>query len=432
MDSQIVTFIDGLKANQQIASMDEASIKQTIVMRLLFLLGWDIFNIDEVNSNYKVKNHTIDYALRLNNSNRIFISVKKIGKTLDKSQQLLLEYASKEGVEFTVFTNGLSWWFYLTLDKENLEQKNFCSLDFQNQKADDITDQFEKFMAKAPVSEGKSLSQAENILRTRHQKLIEETIPAAWTKILSEPPEALVNLLMETTEKICGYAAEKEAVVNFLSYCLNRWQNVNSSTTQQQSPPEPAKEPEPEKSAKPQKTPEPERATEPAIEPEPAKEPEPEKSAKPQKTPEPERATEPAIEPEPAKEPEPEKSAKPQKTPEPAKSPEPTQVEKPISSFTFKKKVYPVHSGADMLVKLCKILQNDYKKDIKSLLWHSIGDKYYFSKDVNEWRFPEQIGNTSVFFQSNMAPNQAIKVAYSVVSFFGFSENDFSVSSEKK
>lgn len=372
MDSQIVTFIDGLKANQQIASMDEASIKQTIVMRLLFLLGWDIFNIDEVNSNYKVKNHTIDYALRLNNSNRIFISVKKIGKTLDKSQQLLLEYASKEGVEFTVFTNGLSWWFYLTLDKENLEQKNFCSLDFQNQKADDITDQFEKFMAKAPVSEGKSLSQAENILRTRHQKLIEETIPAAWTKILSEPPEALVNLLMETTEKICGYAAEKEAVVNFLSYCLNRWQNVNSSTTQQQSPPEPAKEPEPEK------------------------------------------------------------SAKPQKTPEPAKSPEPTQVEKPISSFTFKKKVYHVHSGADMLVKLCKILQNDYKKDIKSLLWHSIGDKYYFSKDVNEWRFPEQIGNTSVFFQSNMAPNQAIKVAYSVVSFFGFSENDFSVSSEKK
>ena len=402
MDSQIVTFIDGLKANQQIASMDEASIKQTIVMRLLFLLGWDIFNIDEVNSNYKVKNYTIDYALRLKNSNKIFISVKKIGKTLDKSQQLLLEYASKEGVEFTVFTNGLSWWFYLTLDKENLEQKNFCSLDFQNQKADDITDQFEKFMAKAPVSEGKSLSQAENILRTRHQKLIEETIPAAWTKILSEPPEALVNLLMETTEKICGYAAEKEAVVNFLSYCLNRWQNVNSSTTQQQPPPEPVKEPEPEK------------------------------SAKPQKAPEPERATEPAIEPEPAKEPEPEKSAKPQKTPEPAKSPEPTQVEKPISSFTFKKKVYHVHSGADMLVKLCKILQNDYKKDIKSLLWHSIGDKYYFSKDVNEWRFPEQIGNTSVFFQSNMAPNQAIKVAYSVVSFFGFSENDFSVSSEKK
>ncbi len=98
MGDQIVTFIDGLKSNQQIASMDEASIKQTIVMRLLFLLGWDIFNIDEVNSNYKAKNNPIDYALRHKSSNKIFINVTKIGKTLDKSQQLLLEQASKEGV----------------------------------------------------------------------------------------------------------------------------------------------------------------------------------------------------------------------------------------------------------------------------------------------------------------------------------------------
>ncbi|MEW6079403.1 MAG: hypothetical protein AB1724_16475 [Thermodesulfobacteriota bacterium] len=402
MDDQIITFIDGLKFNKQIDSLDDASIKQTIVMRLLFLLGWDIFNVDEVNSNYKAKNQPIDYSLRDKNSNKIFINVKKMGRELDKSQQLLLEYASKEGVEFTVFTNGLLWWFYLTLDKKNLEQKNFCSLDFLHQKADDIADQLTKFLAKTPVSNGEALGLAENILKTRHQKLIEETIPAAWTKMLSEPPDVLVDLLIETTEKICGYAAERDAVVKFLSEGLNRLQYLNSHATQPPLSPEPAKEAEPEKPAKPSKAPEP------------AKEPEPEKLAKPSKAPEP------------AKEPEPEKASKPEK------APEYTHAEQSLSSFTFKNKVYHVNSWNDMIAKLCKVLQTEYKKDIKSLLWHSIGDKYYFSKDVNELRFPEEIGSTGIFFQSNMAPNQAVKVAYSIVSFFGYSEDDFSVSSKNK
>jgi predicted type IV restriction endonuclease len=406
MDDQIVTFIDGLKSNPQIVSLDESSIKQTIVMRLLFLLGWDIFNVDEVNSNYKAKNHPIDYSLRLKSSNKIFINVRKMGKALDKSQQLLLESASKEGVEFTIFTNGLLWWFYLMIDKENWEQKNFCSLDFLNQKADDITDQLENFLARAPVSSGKALALAENILKKRHQKLIEETIPAAWTKILSEPSDALVNLLIETTEKICGYPAERDAAVKFLSEGLNRWQYSNISTTQKPLSPEPAKESEPAKKPEPES----------AKEPEPAKKPEPE----------------PAKEPEPEKEIEPAKASKPQKAAEPVKAPVHTAAEQSISFFTFRKKVYHVNSGSDMIVRLCKILQTEHKKDIKSLLWHSIGDKYYFSKDVNEVRFPEEIGSTGIFFQSNMTPNQAVKVAYSIVSFFGYSEDDFSVSSENK
>lgn len=354
MDDQIVSFIDGLKSNKQIASLDEASIKQTIVMRLLFLLGWDIFNIDEVNSNYKVKNQPIDYSLRFKNNNKIFINVKKMGKALDKSQQLLLEYASKEGVDFTVFTNGLLWWFYLTLDKRNLEKKNFCSLDFLNQKADDIVGQLKNFLAKNPVSKGKALELAENILKKRHQKLIEETIPAAWAKMLSEPPKALVDLLIETTEEICGYAAERDAVVKFLTEGLNQLQYSNSSTTQK--PP----------------------------------------------------------------------------APEPPKAPVPTHNEQSLSSFTFKKKVYPVKSWSDMLMKLCEILQSEYKKDIGSLVWYSIGDKYYFSKDMNELRCPEQIEDTEIFIQTYMTPNEAVKVAYSILSFFGYSQDDFSVSSENK
>ena len=85
-----------------------------------------------------------------------------------------------------------------------------------------------------------------------------------------------------------------------------------------------------------------------------------------------------------------------------------------------------------MIVKLCEILQSEHKKDIERLLWHSVGDKYYFSKKMNELRIPEQIGDTEIFVQTHMTSSQAIKLAYSIVSFFGYSEDDFSVSSENK
>ena len=414
MDDQIVSFIDGVKSNKQIASMDEAAIKQTIVMRLLFILGWDIFNVDEVNSNYKAKNQPIDYALMFNKTNTIFISVKKIGKALDKSQLSLLEYASKEGVAFTVFTDGLLWWFYLTLDKDDLEQKNFCSLDFQSQKADDVAGHLQNFLAKELISKGKALELAGNILKKRHLKLVEETLPEAWIKILTEPPDALVDLLIETTKKICGYAAERDAVIKFLTEDLNRLQLSDSSTTQKMPEPGLKKETEPKKKPEPQKETAPKKQPEKKTEPEPDVEPEPD------------------IEPEPDVEPEPEIEPEPEKSPPPPKAPKQTYVEQSLSSFTFKKKVYRVKSWSDMVVKLCEILQSEHKKDIKSLLWHSVGDKYYFSKNMNELRFPEQIGSTGIFLQTHMAPNEAVKVAYSIVSFFGYSKDDFSVSAENK
>ncbi|MFC1816684.1 hypothetical protein ACFL0M_12290 [Thermodesulfobacteriota bacterium] len=105
MDNEIVSFIDSIKSNKQIVSFDEISIKQTVVMKLLFMLGWDIFNVDEVSPNYPAGKPQVDYCLRIKNKNRIFINVKKASESLDNYQQELFEYASKENVEFSILTN---------------------------------------------------------------------------------------------------------------------------------------------------------------------------------------------------------------------------------------------------------------------------------------------------------------------------------------
>ena len=96
MKSKITAFINDLKSNKQISSFDKASTKQAVVLRLLSLLGWDIFNVDEVSPNYSVGKRQIDYSLRIKNKNKVFINVKKAGESLENYQKELFEYASKE------------------------------------------------------------------------------------------------------------------------------------------------------------------------------------------------------------------------------------------------------------------------------------------------------------------------------------------------
>ena len=368
MANEIVAFIDSIKSNKQIASFGETSIKQTVVMKLLFVLGWDIFNVDEVSPNYSVGKRQIDYSLRIKNKNKVFINVKKAGESLENYQKELFEYASKEKVDFSILTNGIIWWFYLTLDKKNLGQKKICSLNFLSQNSDDLARQLNDFLGKDRITKGKALKSAEIILKKSHQKLIEETLPEAWTRVTSDPHELLVDLLSETTEKICGYAPERKTVVTFLSESLNASQHLAIAASEKKAP---------------------------AV-------------SKP--------------------------ANKHLDRPAPIEKvkPSPRGYDgQSISSFSFKQNNYKIKSWEDLVLKLCKVLKTKYDQDVEKLLWHSVEGKYYFSRNSDELRFPENIKGTDIFVETYMRPNEAAKAARSILSFFEYSEADFSISTEK-
>ena len=112
MKQQIESFIDELKSNQKISTFDEAATRQAVVLRLLSFLGWDIFNVDEVLPDYSVNSHCVSYALRAKNSNKIFIEAKQALEKLENHQKHLISFASREGVDLSILTNGSVWWFY--------------------------------------------------------------------------------------------------------------------------------------------------------------------------------------------------------------------------------------------------------------------------------------------------------------------------------
>jgi len=222
MNKEIYNLILDIRSNQQAVSFDEATTKQAIILRLLSGLGWDIFNTNEVKPEYSVANKRVDYSLRLNDSNKVFLEVKKVNEELESHQKQLLDYSFQKGVKLAVLTNGISWWFYLPLNEGNWEQRKFFAIDIMQQNPEDTSKRFVEFLSKDNVTKELAVKVAETLLKGRVKEIeIRQNLPKAWHKIVSGPDELLVELINETLEKICGHRAETEQIVAFINNHIN-------------------------------------------------------------------------------------------------------------------------------------------------------------------------------------------------------------------
>ncbi|MFH1798227.1 MAG: restriction endonuclease subunit R [Candidatus Omnitrophota bacterium] len=218
MREKLLHLIEQLKSDRRLVSFDEAATKQAVILRILSLLGWDTFNIDEVIPEYSISGKRVDFSLRHSNINKMFIEVKKIGEDLEKHQEQLLSYSFQEGVKLSILTNGITWWFYLPLHEGSWEQRKFYTIEIYDQETEDIAGRFIDYLAKENVISGKAITNAETIYNSKQKRYwVKEALPKAWNKLISDPDELLIDLIAENTEKICGYKPDHSMVENFIS-----------------------------------------------------------------------------------------------------------------------------------------------------------------------------------------------------------------------
>ena len=218
MEEKLLELIKNIQSDRRIVGYDEAATKQAVILRILSGLDWDPYTIDEVHPEFSVGGKRVDYALRHNNYNKVFIEVKKIGEDLEKHQEQLLSYSFQEGVKLAILTNGITWWFYLPLHEGGWEQRKFYTVEVYDQDSEEIVQKFVDFLSKGNVISGKSIENAENIYKGKQkQYLINETLPKAWSKIIEDSDEDLIELIAETTEKLCGYKPEYATVERFIT-----------------------------------------------------------------------------------------------------------------------------------------------------------------------------------------------------------------------
>lgn len=231
MAGTIAQAVEQIKGTVSLMSLDEAATKQVMVLRMLSLAGWNLYDISEVSPEYAVGSRRVDFALRPNSANAVFIEVKRPGESLKGHQQQLLEYCFQEGVRLAVLTNGWNWWLYLPLQAGSWEQRRFLAIDLESQSPDAVGQQFVAYLSKGRVTSGRAVTDAEKLLQEQQRVYVtSEAIVEAWNRIVGTPDEMLVDLISKSTEHICGLKPDPELVREFLSRQARVQDDVNGRT----------------------------------------------------------------------------------------------------------------------------------------------------------------------------------------------------------
>ena len=215
---KLVEFITKIQSDDRFGTFDEAAIKQGIVLKVLSLLDWDPFDVDEVQPEYEIQGNRVDFCLKQQKANKVFILVKRNDKDFTKHQDKVLSFCVQGKVPIGILTNGLTWWFFLALVQGSAEEKKFLTIEMGNQKAEEASETFENFLTKENVVSGEAEKAAEDIYTARQRDFfIKETLPKAWAQIMSDPKKWLADILGSVTEELCGYHPDREGIEKFIS-----------------------------------------------------------------------------------------------------------------------------------------------------------------------------------------------------------------------
>lgn len=156
---ELSSFISGLKA-RDLTGLNEAAIKQTVILPFLSKLGWNPHDPKEVHPEHAIGAKRVDFALIINGNKKVFIEVKKWGVDLSEHEEQILQYSFQEGIELAILTNGLLWWFYLSLMSGNWAKRRFLTLDIARTDDDAVAASFSRLLGKEKHLSGDFLSTA--------------------------------------------------------------------------------------------------------------------------------------------------------------------------------------------------------------------------------------------------------------------------------
>jgi hypothetical protein len=376
MEKKIISFIDELKSNKKLSTFDEASTKQAVVLRLLSFLGWDIFNVEQVYPDYSANSSNVSYALRIKNTNKVFIEVKRVHAKLDRYQKSLVNLASREGVKLAVLTNGTIWWFYLISANGSWQRKWFYSIDLIKQKPETYVPNLIDLLTKTKVARGQSLKAAKSLFQKKRQKLAANFLPEAWNQIISQPNKIFVELLSDQTEKLSRYKVDTKSIHKFLDKHMDKWLVKNVAGTG---------------------------------------------AAPPSAT----MATD-------ILDLDDEMSSAKLTTPKVTPRKKPVELnqsfaDKSIRSFRFNGHKYQVRGWDEVLPMLGDFFASTHTKDFEKVLWISDDQKACFSRYSDQLRIPEKIKGTDIFVEMRMTPDEVFQTAQKLIEEFGYDRNDLRI-----
>lgn len=217
MSERLSKALENIRSVSGVARLDEASIRQVVVLQILASLEWDQFNHAEVTPEFATSSGRVDFSLQIGGQSKVFIEVKRGGEALSPHQDQLLRYSFERGVSLAVLTNGLEWWFYLPLREGSWEDRRFSAINVTSEDRDEVETILLVLLSKDRVESGSAIEYGENLLeRRREDKIVNESLPKAWNSLVTEPDKRLMVLLAERVEQISQVNPDSSLVRSFI------------------------------------------------------------------------------------------------------------------------------------------------------------------------------------------------------------------------
>jgi predicted type IV restriction endonuclease len=207
---------------------NEEHVRVAIVLRILQVLGWDIWNPRECCLEFAPildeDNKKVDVALFKPPSwslPAVFIEVKAVGKleqNLETSVKQLEDYCRRNQAEIAVLTDGRQWHFYLPGASGKFDQRRFKVVDLLDTTVpcEEIERTFCTFLLRDSLISGKSVDQAKLLLkRTDEQRTMDEVLPIARKDAEQDPTASLVECFIKRCADR-GISIDAEKAKNFI------------------------------------------------------------------------------------------------------------------------------------------------------------------------------------------------------------------------
>ncbi len=197
--------------------VNEASVSQGIVLRLLHALGWPGYNTQVIIPEYPVEGGRVDFALcHPPLEPLVFIEVKQVGQ-IEGAERQLFGYAFHEGVPIAILTDGREWHFFQPSGQGNYRERRVCKLNLIETESEESSGRLNRYLNYQLIRTGEAISAIEEDYRNvSRQRQIETRLPKAWSELVEEADESLIKVVVKKVESLYGYKPTGKQVLNFL------------------------------------------------------------------------------------------------------------------------------------------------------------------------------------------------------------------------
>jgi hypothetical protein len=182
------------------SGLKEIPTRTIFIDPLLDTLGWNVRDPDEVELEYPtIDSKAVDYALKINKKPAILLEAKALNDPLDdvKAITQVVGYATNDGIDWCVLTNGIRYKVYRSSEKVPAPDKLLfeISIDPENtldQTVDQMTSHLSR-LSKASMMEGVLDELGEEIFTTAK-------VRKALDRLFGEQDESIIRLIRKTLD----------------------------------------------------------------------------------------------------------------------------------------------------------------------------------------------------------------------------------------